>query len=88
MGNRLANKSNREAVADHLPAPSVHQAIEIEGSLIAHYDQLVKEGEGSLPRSATTDEVQTVARLPSVPGSGQILALVLLYEIPAIPGRP
>ena len=81
IGKRLANKSNREGVADHFPDPSVHKAIEVDVSLIDHYDQLVNEGEGSLTRRAKPDDVQTFARLQSVPGIGQILALVLLYEI-------
>ncbi len=81
IGKRLANKSNREDVAEHFPDPSVHKAIEIDVSLIDHYDQLLKEVEGSLTRSATTDDVPTFARLQSVPGIGQILALVMLYEI-------
>jgi len=50
-------------------------------SLIDHYDQVLNEVEGYLPRSAKTDDVQTFARLQSVPGIGQILALVILYEI-------
>jgi transposase len=81
IGKRLANKSNREDVAAHFPDPSVHKAIAIEVSLIDHYDQLLNEVEGSLTRSAKTDDVQTFARLQSVPGIGQILALVLFYEI-------
>jgi hypothetical protein len=81
IGKRLAHKANREDVADHLPDPRVHKAIAIDVSLIDHYDQLLKEVEGYLTRSAKADEVQTFARLQSVPGLGQILALVILYEI-------
>src|SRR5215471_14281215 len=81
IGNRLANKSNREDVADHLPDPSVRKAIEVDVALIDHYDQLLGEVELYLTRSAKMDDVQTVARLQSVPGIGEILALVILYEI-------
>jgi transposase len=81
IGKRLANKSNRADVADHFPDPSVHKAIEMDVSLIDHYDHLLNEVEGYLTRSAKADDVQTFARLQSVPGIGQILALVLLYEI-------
>jgi transposase len=81
IGKRLANKANREGVADHFPDPSVHKAIEIDVALIDHYDQLLNEVEGYLTRSAKADDVQTFARLQSVPGIGQILALVILYEI-------
>ncbi len=81
IGKRLANKANREDVADHFPDPSVRKAIEVDVSLIDHYDQLLGEVELYLTRSAKTDDVQTFARLQSVPGIGQILALVILYEI-------
>src|SRR5207342_2617134 len=59
----------------------VRKAIEVDVSLIDHYDQLLGEVELYLIRSAKTDDIQTFARLQSVPGIGQILALVLLYEI-------
>jgi transposase len=81
MGKRLANKANREDVTDPFPDPSVRKTIEVDVSLIDHYDQLLSEVELSLPRSAKPDDVQTFARLQSVPGIGEILALVLLYEI-------
>ena len=41
IGKRLANKSNREDVAEHFPDPSVRKAIEVDVSLIDHYDQLL-----------------------------------------------
>jgi transposase len=81
IGKRLANHANREDVAEHFPAPSVRKAIEVEVSLIDHYDQLLGEVELYLTRSAKAHEVQTFARLQSVPGIGQILALVLLSAI-------
>jgi len=36
IGKRLANKAPREDVADHVPAPSVRKAIEVDVSLIDH----------------------------------------------------
>ena len=77
IGKRLATKANREDVAAHFPEPRVRKAIEVDVSLIDHYDQLLGEVEGHLTRSAKPDEVQTFARLQSVPGIGQSLALVL-----------
>src|SRR5713226_2381587 len=46
-----------------------------------HYDQWLGEVELYLTRTAKAHDVQTFSRLPSVPGIGQMLALVLLYEI-------
>jgi transposase len=88
IGKRRANKANREEVADHFPDPSVRKTIEGDVSLIDHYDQLLGEVELYLTRTAKVHEVQPLARLQSVPGIGQILALVLLYEIQDITRFP
>jgi transposase len=88
IGKRLANKANREDVAEHFPAPSVRKAIEVDGALIDHYDQFLGEVELYLTRTAKAHDVQTFARLQSVPGIGQVLALVIRYEIQAIPRFP
>ena len=83
IGKKLAYKANREGVEDHFPDASVRKTIEVDVSLIDHYDKLLGEVELYITRSAKTHEVQTFARLQSVPGIGQILALVLRYEIHA-----
>ena len=81
IGKKLAYKANREGVADHFPDPSVRKSIEVDVALIDHYDKLLGEVELYITRSAKAHDVQTFSRLQSVPGIGQILALVLLYEI-------
>jgi len=45
IGKRLANKANREDGTDHFPDPSVRKTIEVDVSLIDHYDQLLGEVE-------------------------------------------
>src|SRR5215471_15005476 len=52
IGKRLANRAKREDVAEHFPAPSVRKAIEVDGALIDHYDQLLGEVELYITRSA------------------------------------
>jgi len=88
LGKRLAYKANREGVADPFPDPSVRTTIEVDGSLIDHYAQLLGEVELSITRSAKAHDVQTFVRLQAVPGIGQILALVLLDEIQDIARFP
>src|SRR5919106_4286558 len=39
IGKRLAYKVNRDDVADHFPDPSVRKTIEVDVSLIDHYDR-------------------------------------------------
>ena len=88
IGKKLAYKANREGVEEHFPDPSVRKTIAVDVSLIDHYDQLLGEVERSLTRSAKVHDVQTFSRLQSVPGIGQILALVIVYEIQDIARFP
>src|SRR5919106_6176402 len=63
IGKRLADKANRNDVADHFPEPCVRKTIEVDVSLINHYDELLGEVALYLTRSAQAHDVQTFARL-------------------------
>jgi transposase len=80
FGQKLAYKGNRDGEEDHFPAPSVRQTIELDGALIDPYDQLLGEGELSIPRTAKGHNPQSFARWQSVPGIGQLWAWVSLSE--------
>jgi transposase len=88
IGQRLVHKANREGVEQHLPDPSVRQPMAVDVALIDHYDQVLREVELSITRTAKVHDGQSFARLQSVPGIGPILALVLLYEIQDITRFP
>ncbi len=45
IGKKLAYKANREGVEEHFPDPSVRKTIEVDVSLIDHYDKLLGEVE-------------------------------------------
>jgi transposase len=79
-GKQLADKGNREGVAEHFPAPSVRKTLELDLTLLAHDDQLVSAGALSITRPAKGPAVQTCSRRQSVPGIGQSLAVVSLSE--------
>ena len=81
IGKKLAYKASREGVEAHFPDPSVRKTIEVDVSLIDHYDQVLGEVEFYITRTAKLHDVQTFTQLQSGPGIGQILALVMLYEI-------
>src|SRR5205807_1020654 len=83
FGKKLGYAANREEldIADRFTDPSVKKTVEIDLSLIDHYDTLLGDVELYLTRSAKVDDVQTYHRLQTLPGVGKILALVLLYEI-------
>jgi len=88
IGKKLAYKANREGVEEHFPDPRVRKTIAVEVSLIDHYDKVLGEVELYITRTAKAHDMQTFSRLQSVPGIGQILALVILYEIQDIARFP
>ena len=73
---------------EHFPDPSVRKTIEVDLALLDHYDQILREMELYITRNAKVHDGQTYARLQSVPGIGQILALVIFYEIQDITRVP
>jgi hypothetical protein len=78
IGQKVAYKANREGVEEHCPDPSVRKTIEVDLALLDHYDQSLREMELYSTRRAKVHDGQTYARLHSVPGIGQILALVIV----------
>jgi len=80
ISQKLAYKANREGVEEHFPDPSVRKTVELDVSLIDHYDKLLGEVELSLTRTAKGHDGPPFPRRQSVPGIGPILALVILYE--------
>ena len=68
-------------IPEHFPDPVVRRSIELDLSLIAHYDLLLNTLEQELARMAKAHDAFAYHLLRSVPGVGRILTLVLLYEI-------
>jgi len=81
FGKKIAYKANRQGLAECFVEPSVQKSIEVDLLLIDHYDRLVRDLELHIVRHAKQHDVQTYYRLRSVPGIGEILALVILYEV-------
>jgi transposase len=81
IGKKLAYKANRVGVAARFPEPAVQKSMEVDLTLIDAYDRLLTDLELDLVSTAKTHDAQTFYRLRSIPGVGNILALVLLYEI-------
>ena len=78
---RITYKANREGVAESFEELDVRKSIEVDFSLIEHYDTLLREIELHLERRAKKHDPQAYHRLRSVPGIGKILALTILYEV-------
>jgi transposase len=81
IGKKLAYKANRAGGAERFPDPAVRKSLEVDLGLIGYYDQVLNDLELPIVNTAKQHHAQTLYRLPSVPGIGKILALVLLYEI-------
>jgi transposase len=81
LGKNIADKANRDGVAERFADPAVQKSIEVDLALITYYDQRLTDLELSIVKSAKQHDANTFDRLRSVPGVGKILALVLLYEI-------
>jgi transposase len=81
IGKKMAYKANRDGVAERFSDPAVHKSIEVDLALIGHYDQLLRDVELSILKAAKQDDANTLYLLRTVPGIGEILSLVLLYEM-------
>jgi transposase len=81
LGQKIASKANRHGVAARLPDPAVHKRGEVDLALIDCYDQLLRDVELTIVQTAKQHDAQTLYRLPSGPGLGKILRLVLLDEM-------
>jgi transposase len=81
FGKKIAYKRNRHDVSEHFTDLTVRRSIEMDLSLIDHYDKLLTEVELYITQNAKVHDVNAFQRLRSVHGIGKILALVMLYEI-------
>src|SRR6266511_2030758 len=81
IGKKLAYKANREGVAERFADPAVQKSIEIDLALIGYYDDLLRDVELTIVKTAKHHDANTLYLLQTVPGIGKILSLVLLYEI-------
>jgi transposase len=81
IGKKIAYKANRDGVAERFPDPAVQKSIEVDLALIGHYDHLLRDVELSVLKTAKQHDANTLYLLRTVPGIGEILSLVLLYEI-------
>jgi transposase len=81
IGKKIAYKANRDGVAERVPEPAVQKSIAVDLALIGHYDHLLRDMELSVLKTAKPHDANTLYLLRTIPGIGEILSLVLLYEI-------
>jgi transposase len=78
---KLTYRCNRTEAADRFSDPSAQKSIDVDLGLIAYYDQMLKELESFILKTAKHHDPNTLYRISTVPGIGTILSLVILYEI-------
>jgi hypothetical protein len=88
MGKNIAYKANRAGIAERFPDPAVPKSLAVDWALIGYYDPLLTDLERHIVHTAKQHDAQTLYRLPSVPGIGKLLSLVLLYAMHAIQRFP
>jgi transposase len=81
IGKKLASKANRAGVAARFPEPAVQNSIDLDRTRLNAYARLLTDVELDRVSTAKAPAAQPFSRLRSLPGVGQILALVLLDEI-------
>jgi transposase len=88
IGKNIAYKVNRAGGAERVPDPAVQNSIAVDLALLGHYDQRLTELERAIVHTAKAHHAPVFSRLRSIPGGGQILALVLrddIHDIQRVP---
>jgi len=81
IGRKIAYKTNRDGVAERFADPAVQKSIEVDLALMGHDDELLRDVELSILKAAKQHDANTRYLLRTVPGIGEMLSLVLLYEM-------
>ena len=81
IGKKITYKANRDGVAERFEDVAVQKTIEVDLALITYYDDLLKDLELYILKTAKQHDANTLYLLQTIPGIGKILSLVLLYEI-------
>jgi transposase len=88
IGKKLADKANRDGVAERFSDPAVQKSLAVDLALIGHDDELLRDVELSILTAAKQHHANTLYLLRTVPGIGEILSLVLLDEMHALERFP
>ena len=78
---KLSRKYNHDGVAERFEDPEVRKSVEVDLAMIESFNQILKKLEWHIEKTARQHDYHTLYLLRSIPGVGQILALVILYEI-------
>jgi transposase len=85
---KISRKYNREGVAERFEDPEVRKSVEVDLAIIDSLNEILKKLEWHIEKTARQHDYHTLYLLRSIPGVGQILALVILYEVQDIKRFP
>jgi transposase len=88
IGKQLADKANRDGVAERFPDPAVQQSLAVDLALLGAYDPRLSALALHSGTAAQPHDPHTLYLLQTMPGIGNILSRVLLYAIHAIQRFP
>jgi transposase len=81
FNKKLTRKYNHEGVAEQFQDLEVRKSVEVDLEMITALNETLKKLEWHIEKTAREHDYHTLYLLRSIPGVGQILALVILYEI-------
>jgi transposase len=88
IGKNIADKANRDGVAERFHEAAVPKTIEVDLALITADDARLKDLELYILKTAKHHDAHTLYLLQTIPGIGNILSLVVLDEIHQIDRFP
>jgi transposase len=83
IGKKIASTANREGGAERFDDAAVPKTIAVDLARITYDDELLKDLELGLLKTAEHHAANPLYLLQTVPGIGKVLSLVLLYAIHA-----
>ena len=85
---QIAYTTTRDGVAERFAEPAVHKSSAGDLALLTSYDELLREVDRTIAKTAPHHDAPTLSLRPTVPGIGQLLRLVLLDAIHQIDRCP
>jgi len=80
----LTHVKNREGIVEQFTDPVVQKSMSVDLAVIRSYDIILGDLERTIVRIARHHDPVSYALLQTIPGVGEILGLVILYEIESI----
>jgi transposase len=88
FNKKISRKYNHQEVSDRFEDPAVKASVDADLAMIEAFNTLIKKLEWQIEKAARQHNYHDLYLLRSIPGVGQVLALVMLYEIDTIKRFP